>query len=395
MSTDAGLGGSETASVKPPDAKKARITIRRFEPSDWPEVRPLYEANFSKLSLDRLERRWNWQFVDNPACARGEPRAWVADEGGRVVAYMGSYPLILKVRDQEFVIRWQCDFTAEIGVSRRDPTLAMRMVRAFLNDPELVFHGGTEITVTHERLRLRLRHREVHNCTELLTRPMRGGAMARYWAEQGRLPGWIGRQPVRALFEIAAATAVAMVNPLLKPARDKTVSVRRVESPGEEFDALWSRIKDKFTVSLVRDRTFVQWRFFEDPCFDHAVFGAYGPNGDLIGYIAVRADSKDDLLRGRIMDLFCDPDSPRIAKSLLRAGLDHLAALKVDVVSCRGLCPKLRAVVRKSFYFPPPGSRSEVPALLLWTGPEEYAETIYDGSNWHLTRADGSGALDP
>jgi hypothetical protein len=371
------------------------IPIRPFTLADRDAVRPLYQANFGERSWARLERRWQWQFVDNPACRYEAPRAWVADDDGQVVAYMGSHPARLKVGDEELTVFWECDFAAKPNISWTDPTLAERMNRAFVDDPRHILNGGTEYTNRQLRIRTKLKHRAVPGLTELISRPVRGGAMARYFAETNRAPKWMRSGPSKAVLCAVASIGVAAAGALTRPRPDRSVDVRPLENAPEEVDALWARLKPKFPVIVVRDRAFVQWRFFDDPCFDHDVFGAFASDGTLVGYIAVRVDEKDGVQRGRIMDLFCDPAEADVARSLLAAGLRCVERKKPDTIECRGLHPELRRIVRKSFFYPPPGRRSEVLAYFLWKGPEELSETIYEGANWHFARADGSAALNP
>jgi hypothetical protein len=375
------------------------IEIRRFRNADKEQIFPLYEINFGKLPRQRLEHRWNWQFVDNPAYeAAGYDtgsRGWVAAKDGKLLAYIGAFPARVKVLDREFIVNFECDLIADPEARQRDPTMVMRLLQAVIDSGEYLL-GGVDYSDQHAKLRAWLKHRAV-GLAPHCHRPCQGGPRVREFAAKGGIAGLLAKRPIEWLADTVLTTGIRAFNKLKAPARDPNLRIVRINQAGEEFDHLWARLRSQYPITSVRDKTFVRWRFFEDPAFENVVFGAYAGTNELVGYVVVsKVRSDDGYLRGRVVDLLCDLDAPLTASTLLRAATEHLRTSGVRTISCRGMHPRLQPIVRQSFYHPSESSyRARQPALILWQGPPELASATYDANNWHYTFADGSGGFTP
>jgi predicted N-acetyltransferase YhbS len=74
----------------------------------------------------------------------------------------------------------------------------------------------------------------------------------------------------------------------------------------ESYDRFWERIKTKYDLMLVRDRTFLQWRFRDIPYRTYRVLSArQGP--DILGYIVLREAEIRDTPCGLIVDFLVVP----------------------------------------------------------------------------------------
>ena len=188
--------------------------------------------------------------------------------------------------------------------------------------------------------------------------------------------------------------ATAAVNALRRPRAPRGYSVEEVhERAGPEFDELWEAVGPAFPIVAVRDRRFVQWRFFDDPVFDNMTFLARSADGEPVGYLAMRVSSKGPTRVGRILDVFCSPDSEPVVEALMHAALARFRREKADVVSCFGLHPGIRKRVRRYLYLTPASRQN--PALLVWNGDPALQEAVYDANNWHMSQADGDDGFSP
>jgi hypothetical protein len=122
----------------------------------------------------------------------------------------------------------------------------------------------------------------------------------------------------------------------LRLRRDPAVRVRLVERAGPEFDRLWRRCGMDTAASLVRDATWVNWRYLDAPAFDYRVLLAER-DGQPVGYAAYRVEARVAGVAGFVAELFAaQADAPTrrtlIAETLAalrQAGADNAVTLAV------------------------------------------------------------------
>lgn len=367
------------------------VVIRRYEDRDLPLIFPLYATVFGTHDMERFKSRWRWQFLDAPGRHPEGLWGWVAEEDGKILAYIGSYASRLKVLDQEITINVEADLIADPDARRRDPTMAIRLLRAVVDSPDhLLANAFATYTEPHEKLRNWLQHVQLH-VMPICMRPYNLTTKLKSLVAKRRIPQPFSADPVVRFAAGTSNLALKAINAVSAPARDPKIELRRIEQAGNEFDDLWHRSKSQFPIIAVRDRAFVQWRFLDDPGYENVLFGAYS-KGSLVGYCAVQDSDVRGMRKGRILDLFCDPAEHSTASSLLREGLTYLENRNADVITSSGLHPELRKIVRRSFYYAP--ESADIPSLVRWAGEPDLLESIYNKANWHLAYAD-DGAMEP
>ena len=351
------------------------------------------------MPRQRLEHRWNWQFVDNPAYKAAAydtgPRGWVAAKNGQLLAYIGAFPARMKVLDHEVIINFECDLIADPDARLRDPTMVLRLLQTVVDAGEHLL-GGVDFGDQHAKLRTWLKHRPVRLAPHCL-RPCEAGPKLQKLSANRGIDGLLSKGSIGWMTNTVLTTGIRAINLIKTPASDPNLRIDRINQPSEQFDRLWTRLRSQYPITTVRDQTFVRWRFFEDPAFQNIMFGAYSDSDDLVGYVVVNAARSDDgHFKGRIVDMLCDLNAPSVATTLLRAATEYLQTVGVWKILCRGMHPRLQTIVRRSLYYPSePKYQGGEPGLFLWKGPPELASAIYDANNWHYTFADGSGGFTP
>jgi predicted N-acetyltransferase YhbS len=71
-------------------------------------------------------------------------------------------------------------------------------------------------------------------------------------------------------------------------------------------DRFWEQVKTKYDLMLVRDRTFLQWRFHEIPCRSYQVLSAR-QGTEIVGYIVLRQTDVRGTKTGLIADFLVLP----------------------------------------------------------------------------------------
>lgn len=98
------------------------------------------------------------------------------------------------------------------------------------------------------------------------------------------------------------------------------LSVTLAERPDPGHDDLWERCKQQNEASLIRDRSYLQFRFFDHPLAKYRFYEAR-KNGVLQGYLVSRSQKAGGRMNGIIADWFYDRRSPLIFLALLNRTL--------------------------------------------------------------------------
>ncbi len=146
----------------------------------------------------------------------------------------------------------------------------------------------------------------------LLVRPVN---LRRLVAQRTSLPG--------------VAPLVAIAGRPLAPTLPKTpqpvegVSITPVEQFDASFDDLWQRVRGRQRVMVIRDSTYLNWRFHQIPLRRYDCFKATTTDQVLVGYIVLREAEIGGIQAGLIVDFLIDssPDGERAGKALLSQGL--------------------------------------------------------------------------
>ncbi len=373
-------------------ATESGLRVRLFRDEDREAVFSLYGQVFGEESLELFRRRWEWQFLRNPATRLAPSLIWLAESGGEIVGHLASFPQRMKFLDEQRVIYHDCDLL--VSPTARRQGVGRRLVAAYDNCPNLL-SNCLAYAPANGRIRARLGYQPAHALPRYL-RPYDIGAIVGYMANSGRLSGLASKPPfswlVRGLMT-GLTGAARVVNAAKKPQPSGEFTVECATSIGREFDDLWNRLSPSFPLVAVRDRDFVQWRFVEDPVFDNTILVARDRKGILVGYLAMRVWARSGMTDGRVMDLFCPPGELAISDSLLHAALKLFEQHGVDLVSSWGLHPKIREGVRRHLYLAP--SKLDHPSWLLWKGSEELRSVVYNADNWHISCADSDIGFNP
>jgi len=368
--------------------QKASFIIRDYRPSDEDQFAEVYAAVYGAHGLKDWQDRRQWQFQENPATRDLPSRLWVATIADAVVGFLGAFPVRYKFGDREQTIRHPCDLLA--AEAARGMGLGRALIAHYVADCDTL---STALVYAPYTVRIY----EALGFTPLNVHPQ--------YLRPYSVTGMLGLKPStgspskglsHSMRSVAAGGATVLargVNALRRPKADPRVHVSGLSSATEDFDTLWRQLAPRFTHVGVRDRAFVQWRFFQDPLSKHHVFLARDGSGDPLGYAAVRNIQRRGATVTQLMDLFCDPGDHRTARSLLSAACGHAERHASAAITCMGLHPSLRRITRRYLYAPRPGG--QLPAMLLWHGDPAAAAAVYDADQWHLSNADGDEAFTP
>ena len=357
--------------------------IRPMRPEDLPAVEALYRTVFGEMALLYWQRRFKWQFFQNPGTASRSSEMWVGVRGKEMLGFLAAFPMLLSAQGETIVVLCPCDLM--VAPEARGEGLGERLIRTYVDES-----GGLANALAYSRAAARvydrLGYHSVYAEPECL-RPMHGGKIisAVITDREERSALLYALRPVVA--PIATAFA-SIANVSRRPRTQHSLYTELNPVFNSEFDSLFATVSRELPMSFSRSAPFLYWRFTLDPITTHTVWAARDTSGALVGYAAVCETSRQSLQIGKIMDIYCLPSrAADVVGALVAPILQHFRERGVDLVVSKGLHPSIRAEVRRSLYMRAP--RHEMPARFLWSGDEKLANAIYAAANWHLSYADG------
>ena len=278
-----------------------------FEPGERAELFELMHR-VGRSHIDDAE--FDWWFERNPSRKR---LISVARADGAIIgmAAMSFFRMVLDGREQMVAV--PVHVATDAAYRRRGVFSALE-----LRNEEAAAEAGAPVTITfpnaasHRVFVGDLGWRDLPR-RRLWARPLRAGAVLRYVA--GR-PGEGGG--LRAHESEPQQRRGLMIAPLARF--------------GTETDELWQRVTSSSGNQIVRDATFLNWRYVDSPR-DYRRFAAYSGD-ELVGFVVMGHTVKHGVSSGFVADLVAAERNGRARVALLqrcvselRDGTDALIAL--------------------------------------------------------------------
>jgi len=249
-------------------------TVRAAGPNDAASVADLFGAVFGKpLS----ERAYRWKYLDSP-CATHAPTSFVAMAQGRVVGHFGGTPMRVRIGGRDVTAVHGSGAMVAAEFRRRGIMVALMSAA---NAAWATGGASFQLAVPNQNL-YGLRERLDYRPTFLLR-----------WLWR---PLWLTRRRSSGEHEV---TPVAAGDP--------------------SFDELWNALAPADDALVVRDSSWIGYRYGADAPFDYRVLVAR-EHGSARGYLVYRL-MPDERRSAWIADLFGAPEARR---DLLRAAVAEL-----------------------------------------------------------------------
>lgn len=114
--------------------------------------------------------------------------------------------------------------------------------------------------------------------------------------------------------------------------RSGGIAIRELEGAGRELDLLWERCREGIALSMVRDRSWVAWRYFAAPHVQYRVLMAWR-GGEPAGYAAYCIRVSGDRRWGMIPEVFAAPRDAPVVRALIDEVVRRLRSADVDGVA--------------------------------------------------------------
>lgn len=357
-------------------------SIRMYKKGEEKQLNDLFCLVFQRqCSLPQ----WRWKFLENPAIAHlTNPLMPVVDRDGEIIGQFPLLPIRLKYQDNVFLVVESVD--SIVHPAFRELQLLIDLVNFADKAAE---QGGAALKFgftsnpTYLSNPAYLVGKRLLRYKDLCLLPTLFRRLNWRLALQKRFP-WLPTFCSRSVQSLSKGGYHAFLA-CQAPYGQQRIVVREVPSFDCRIDSLWEKAQKRYTIMVIRDEQFLNWRYVRRPDDPHTILVAEQGN-DILGYVVLKVKRERDATIGFVVDFLTLGES--VDALLLKAALRYFLSQRVDYVLCRVLRedPVWATLRRYGFWerpeFPP------APVLYRIFSAQVDKEIVGEPQHWHLTYGD-------
>lgn len=307
------------------------VEIRAGSEADKPRILQLIRGVFGAGEAERAERRWLWQWHEDPRLSEPGFHGVVAEWNGQIIACVSSVPAGLFLHGKPVDAFWFVDGLVNWGGVRRvlraqkgadsasqaSPDLSKGLYAAMLNHPAA---GGIQMGK-------HLTDRAAVVCYKIGSSVQPGtGSWSRLISFRQPLERWIGK-PMAIVLGGLADLAIPGIP-------KNTLPVEVLEGNFDQrFDELWNQAKDEYPAITRRDMSMLNWRYRRHPDTAYTVL-TVAQDGVIMGYLVYSCFYRHQQYRAQIVDLLVRPRDYPVLDDLLSAAMRRMRHEGIHRVEC-------------------------------------------------------------
>lgn len=350
--------------------------IRPGRDDDKPQILELIQDVFNEEQARRAERRWQWQWYEDPRLERPGYNGVVAVWNGRIIGSLSSIPAGMHIHGRPAPAHWHTDNIVHWGQLRR----ALRdMKRAEKSGGPDLSNGVSAAMLDFAAPGYGQLGKHLTDAAEVVLfkigfKPVKGsGSWARIVSFMPLLEVYVGKLPALVLGGLA--DAVLPRTP--KPAMD----VQLLQGDFDQrFDALWTAAKDEYPAITRRDSAVLNWRYRRHPDLEYRVLAATKPE-EVRGYLVYSVFERHRQRRAQIVDILARKNDPEARAALVASALRRMKSEGVHKVECYATSPVLAESLKRLGFGARTHKDKEQTAVTRFLPEMEY----------YITRGDGDG----
>ena len=374
---DAGVAAQprvETKAPAPSSPGAAAPTVGKvmtgYDVAAEPEIIAFQAEAFPDRHADLIEARWRWMFLESARRLGVDPRVWLFRDEGRIVGQMGSIPVRLKVADDEMNTGWLVD-TMVLEAYRSQAVGSRIMVEAHEDMPFSLSLGQSP---EMREIQFRLGWTQVAplRIAQMLVRP--GNVLK-------------GKLPAPAVWAAAVGLRASnTVRDLL--GETSTFDTREVSRFDDTHDALWRTAARDLTCAVVRDASYLNWKYVDQPgqrFLRLEITSDQGLQGVAV-WMFREPGSGYLYRRAFLVDIVAPLADARALRHIVKAACEAVAEEDVDALLCHHSDDRLTQALRSC------GFSLRQPERFLLIDPGHFEgeklDRLLAPGNWFVTHGD-------
>ena len=310
--------------------------LRKYKDGDEQKIFELLKTAFG--GWHSLEY-WKWWYKKNPA---GSPIVWLAEHDKKIIGHYGIIPMRMKVGNTYMTGSFSCN-AATHPKHQGKGVFSSIVNRCYLdaaenNIPFTYGFANTNLGPTYKRYEWRghicfMDHLvKVLDWETLLSRYIHNKFLVRVAAQM--------------LGKIPKSRARAKSNSV-----NESLKIERIGCFDERINKFWEEISKHFRIIVIRDQSYLNWRYIDHPEYEYTIYIAVKDNR-ILGYIVLGARQYENLRMGIIVDILGFQNHCNVVGYLIQRALKFFEEHDVDLVDCM-ISEKhpYKAILRKAGFF--------------------------------------------
>ena len=313
---------------------------------------------YAQASLEEFRELCAHRWERNPARTSDDPFGWVLETpSGQIVGFHGLVPIRLWVGGRTLHAVSPTTWAADPGTGRAGLTMLARYMQWGANRFLLNTTANSVTSRMHETSDFGMRRIPLVDFDKRLVWVLDIGTLMRWKLEQRKtsalLRGLAGLPAVAGAADLAVRAMMRAAGGAPSPTGQRSdgisfacapLQIDTVEHFGDEFDALWDRLKDGYDVTMERSAEFLNWRHIGIPALlGRAHVLACRDGSHLLGYVALREPATTTPGHVLVTDLFYDRARPDAFHNLMNAAFDFARTRSASAFEVFGLHPSVNA----------------------------------------------------
>lgn len=127
------------------------------------------------------------------------------------------------------------------------------------------------------------------------------------------------------------------------------LSFKEVKYFGKEADELWERCRTRFTLSIRRDKKYLNWKFVEQPHLNYQKYLIYKKDR-LYGVLIFRIGEKPEIPVGVIAELYTEQNDLKDTSEIINFAENKLRKQGATMIRCGACDPDLRQCLERNSF---------------------------------------------
>lgn len=346
--------------------------ILRYRKSDRDEVFAFLRKVYSPLDYNRLISQWDWKYDNNPFNQYPEPDILVLKDTDKIIGMEGAMPLRVSIYGKEHWATNSCDLV--IDPNYRGQRLSQQLIGQYIGDHPINFSWLNEISkyvsdpfLTSQYFRLRF-FIKLLDVSQVLSK-------------------MIGHPKISRWFGLLVAGVRPLIIPFHRRISSDKITITQMGIFDERVDSLWRRVCSDHPVLVVRDRSYLNWRFICRPDARYIIFAAI-KGDDLVGFLTLRLCERAGFSLGYLVDFMTEGKDSLPFELLVNGAIDYSRSQHAEIIISLLTTPLYRHVLYRQGFFPWRfGTQGFFrPRVDL---PDQALQVFRNPRLWYLTMGDG------
>jgi len=346
-----------------------------------------------KLSgIERTREDWFWEFKSNPF----GHLIGVAEHEGQILGHMALIPTYMKIGKKAIVGSQAVDLVVLPEFRRQGMFLAigkMLTKEAGKKGIDIVYAFPGMHAPSHSGF---LKYGWFDVCkVPLLIKPINMNKMVNFLDKYKRLgflnKSKISRNVVKSILQIIL-TIISFFSGIFNRIEGndnlRNVEIHSIKSFDDRIDDFWKKVSRYYPIIVIRNKKYLNWRYFEKPNVDYTVLLAE-KNEKILGYIVLRSRKEKNLKLGYIVDVLASSNNEYVIQCLILKAIEHFREENVDSIICWMLKSNLSAclyykILKHNGFI----QLSSIPLIARVNSSRFSKKSVGDFTKWYITIGD-------